>query len=71
MKNIIGLKDLRENMERYVSQVHKGQSFVVVKKSKPIFTICPVEAENSWEPVIDFTEIRKGGVKLEDVLARL
>ena len=71
MKNIIGLKELRENMQNYVDHVQRGQSFVVVKKSKPVFTISPVESPDLWEPVVDFTKIRKGGVKLDEILARL
>lgn len=71
MKNIIGLKELRENMKTYVDQVAHGRSFTIVSKSKPVFTISPIESEDFWEPVIDFTTIKRGGVKLEDVLARL
>jgi len=42
MKNaIIGLKDLRENMDSYISQINKGRTFVVVRKSKPVFRLAP------------------------------
>ncbi|MEK7565238.1 MAG: type II toxin-antitoxin system prevent-host-death family antitoxin [Patescibacteria group bacterium] len=73
MKNsIIGLKELRENTEVYVTQVKKGKSFVVVRKSKPVFKISPVTDEDSlWETVIDFTRIKKGGVAIEDIISRL
>ena len=73
MKNsIIGLKELRENIENYVSQVKKGKSFVVVRKSRPVFKISPVEEdEGLWETVVDFTRIKKGGVSISDLLARL
>ncbi len=71
MKKIVGLKELRENMNTYAARVEKGESFIVVKKSKPLFSINPVETEELWETVVDFSKIRKGGVSLEDVLKRL
>ena len=44
MKNsIIGLKELRENADTYISQVEKGKSFIVVRRSEPVFKISPPE----------------------------
>ena len=75
MKNsIVGLKELRENMDNYISQVKKGRSFVVVRKSKPVFKLTPLDMwgdEGVWEKVIDFTKIKKGGVLLADVLSKV
>lgn len=73
MRNsIVGLKELRENVAAYITQVDKGRSFIVVRKSRPVFKISPPDEDNSlWETVIDFTKIKKGGVKLDDVLSRL
>ena len=72
MKNsIIGLKDLRENTESYITKIKKGSSFVVVRKSKPIFKITPVDEwgdEGVWETVVDFTEINPRGISAKDVL---
>lgn len=68
MKSIIGLKELREHMDIYTGRVGKGESFIVVKKSKPLFTISPVETEEKWESVVDFTKMKKGGLSLQDVL---
>lgn len=42
MTNIIGLKELRQNMPHYAQKVQKGQSFIVVKQSKPLFKISPL-----------------------------
>jgi len=64
---IIGLKDLRENTESYITEIKKGRSFVVVKKSKPVFKITPVDEwgdEGVWETVVDFTKISPKGVPL-------
>lgn len=75
MKNtIIGLKELRENMDNYISQVGEGKSFVVVKKSKPVFKLTPLDMwgdEGMWERVADFTKIKKSGVPLADVLSKI
>jgi len=69
---IIGLRELRENIKTYIAQVEKGNSFTVVRRSRPIFTISPPDQETGqWEPVIDFTKIKKGGVKIEELLSRL
>jgi len=73
MENIIvGLKELRENMEKYASLVKKGKSFIVVKRSKPLFKISSIDEDDGlWETVIDFTKLRKGGIPAEELLSRL
>ena len=42
MENIIGLKELRQNMASFALKAQKGQSFIVVKQSKPLFRITPL-----------------------------
>ena len=72
MKRIIGLKELREHMETYVDKVKSGSTFIVVRRSSPIFKISPaIDESELWERVVDFTKIQKGGVQLEKILARL
>ena len=72
MQNIIGLRQLRENVGEYAKAVAKGESFIVVRQSKPLFKISPVaNEEEAWEEVMDFTKIKKGGIKLGELLARL
>ena len=73
-QKIIGLKELRENTENYISAVGKGKSFIVVRRSKPIFKVVPVDEwgdEGTWETIIDFTRIRKGGVLLDELIKKL
>ncbi len=70
--SIVGLKELRENIDTYIGAVQKGRSFVVVRKSKPVFKISSLsEAEELWEPLIDFTKIKKGGLSINRLLSRL
>jgi len=70
MENIINLKSLRENMQEYAQKVERGRSFIVFKRSKPLFRISPVD-ESLWEEVIDFTRIKKGGVDIKELLKRI
>ncbi|MEK7636422.1 MAG: hypothetical protein AAB362_01940 [Patescibacteria group bacterium] len=70
--HILGLKELRGNMQKYASLIEKGQSFIVVKRSKPLFKISSVDEDDGlWETVVDFTKIRKGGISAKELLARL
>ncbi|OHA89494.1 MAG: hypothetical protein A3C70_01500 [Candidatus Zambryskibacteria bacterium RIFCSPHIGHO2_02_FULL_43_14] len=69
---ILGLKELRENMQKYASRTEKGESFIVVKKSKPLFKISSLDEVNElWETVVDFTKINKNGVDAKKVLREL
>lgn len=54
---IVGLKELRENMEEYIEAVERGEKVTVVRRSKPVFVLQhPDDDEDQWETVIDFTE---------------
>ena len=69
--NLIGLKDLRQNIDKYTKLINKkGESFLVIRKGKPIFRLSPVE-EEQWEMMIDFTEFDPKGVPIEKVIAAL
>ena len=73
-QNIVGLKDLRLNIEKYIEMVRKGRSFLVVRKSNPVFKMEPVDEwgdDGVWEQVVDFTLIRKEGLPAARVLAAL
>ena len=72
MKNTaVGLKELRENIENWINQVRKGRSFLVFRKSKPVFRIVPPETEEQWETVTDFTKINKNGISAQEILKEL
>ncbi|MEK7630585.1 MAG: type II toxin-antitoxin system prevent-host-death family antitoxin [Patescibacteria group bacterium] len=69
--NIVGFKELREDADKYIAQVQKGRSFVVVRRSKPIFKMVPVDEwgdEGVWETVADFRTLHPKGVPATDVL---
>lgn len=71
MENLIALKDLRLNMEKYATEVKAGRSFIVLKQSKPLFKITPIDEDGRWEEVINFAKIKKGGVDIDALLAVL
>jgi prevent-host-death family protein len=66
---IIALKDFRLNAQAYINAVTKGESFVVVKRSRPAFRMEPID--DQWETVIDFTKINKHGVAAEEILSAI
>jgi prevent-host-death family protein len=70
METMIGLKELRENVDKYVARVKNGESLIVMRRSDPLFKITPVD-EGEWERVIDFTKIHKGGLNIEDLISRI
>lgn len=70
-KAIVGLKELRSNMNSYIAQVRKGKSFIVVRRSKPVLKISSPDDEDTWEQVIDFTAIKKDGIPAKDILKAL
>lgn len=69
--NTVSLKDLRDQFPKYIEAIANGQSFTVVKRSKPIFQINPISDDGSWQTIVDFTEIDGQGVSADDILAQL
>jgi antitoxin (DNA-binding transcriptional repressor) of toxin-antitoxin stability system len=70
LPSIIGFKELRENADKYISAVGQGRVFTVVRRSKPIFKMLPVDEwgdEGTWETVVDFTDKKNPkGTRMED-----
>ncbi|MCR4334622.1 MAG: type II toxin-antitoxin system Phd/YefM family antitoxin [Patescibacteria group bacterium] len=74
MNKIIGLKELRENIGTYITEVGKGKSFTIVRKSKPVFKMMPVDEwgdEGIWETIADFTDNPRGGIPPNELLLAL
>jgi prevent-host-death family protein len=69
--NTVSLKQLREEFPKYIDAVEKGQSFTVIKRSKPIFQIGPVADDGQWQTIADFTDIDSKGVAVDDILKEL
>lgn len=72
MHTIIGLKELRGNTEHYISAVNKGRSFTVVRRSRPVFKIIPVDKwgdEGHWETILDLTKGKDKNITAQELLA--
>lgn len=67
--NIIALKEFRLNAQKYIDASAKGHSFIVVKRSHPVFRIEPVE--EIWETVADFSSMPGGGISAKKLLTAL
>ncbi|MCX6068476.1 MAG: type II toxin-antitoxin system prevent-host-death family antitoxin [Chloroflexi bacterium] len=65
--NIIALKEFRLNAQKYIDASEKGHSFIVVKRSRPVFRIEPIAEQ--WETIADFSDI--GGIPINKFLKAL
>lgn len=74
MEKIIGLKEFRQKVNHLAKEVGKGQSFIIVRRSKPLFRIVPLQEQNEndqWVTLIDFTKINPRGVAIEQIIKAL
>ncbi|MBI5405586.1 type II toxin-antitoxin system prevent-host-death family antitoxin [Candidatus Kaiserbacteria bacterium] len=72
VQRIIGLKELRENMSTYIRQTEQGKSFTVVRRSRPVFKLVPVDEwgdEGTWETVVDFR--KEGGMSIDKFITAM
>lgn len=74
MNTIIGLKELRENTEKYIDAVGRGRSFTVVRRSRPVFTITPTVDEwgdeGQWETVLSLSKGKYKNMTAGELLQR-
>ena len=72
---IIGLKELREHTEKYVRAIEGGSSFTVMRRSKPIFRLIPIdewaEGGATEKTVADFRSITSKGIPITEVINAL
>ena len=47
MQQTVTMRELHRNLKKIGEEAQKGQTFVVIKNSKPAFTIGPVEEEST------------------------
>lgn len=70
MRNLVALKEFRQDVEKFAGRVAKGGTLIVTKRSRPLFRVGPVD-DGTWEEVVDFTKFKRGGIRVEDLLSRL
>ena len=75
MSKDISIKELRQRLSEIASNAEKGETYRVIRRSKPSFAIMKIDgerADDEWETVVDFTEGgKKTGVPLSKVLKTL
>ncbi|MDO8649086.1 MAG: hypothetical protein Q7R81_04885 [Candidatus Peregrinibacteria bacterium] len=72
MPKDLSIKELREQLSDIADRAERGESFRIIRRSKPSFMIMKVDADASeleWETVVDFTDGgKKAGMPVEDVV---
>ena len=68
-EQIIPFKEFRLNAAKYIDALSKGQSFLVMKRSRPVFRLEPVE--EMWETIGDFSTRSGGGIPAKELLKYL
>lgn len=68
-EQIIALKEFRLNAPKYIEALERGGTFIVVKRSRPVFRLEPVH--EIWETIGDFRALRGGGVSAKKLLQAL
>lgn len=72
MPKDISIKELRQNLSEIANRVEKGESYRVIRRSKPSFFILNIDSEvpeEDWETIVDFTDGGKtNGVRAEEVI---
>jgi len=68
----LSIKELRQQLSDVADRAERGESFRIIRRSKPSFVIMNVDADASeleWETVVDFTDGgKKRGMPVEDVV---
>ena len=71
----LSIKELRQNLADIADRAEKGESFRIIRRSRPSFVIMKVDAdieEEGWETVVDFTDGGKTkGVPIEEVIKEM
>ena len=72
MPKDISIKELREHLSDVADRAERGETFRVIRRSKPSFIIMRIDDDDSdegWETVVDFTDGgKRKGVSAEEVL---
>jgi antitoxin (DNA-binding transcriptional repressor) of toxin-antitoxin stability system len=64
-EQIVPFKEFRTNAAKYIAAMEKGASFLVVKRSRPVFRLEPID--EVWETIGDFSELKKGGISAKEL----
>ena len=57
-QQIIGIKQLHQNLKKIAEAALAGQSFIVVKNSRPVFKIEPIQSVSKKYTLADFRKLQ-------------
>ena len=63
---IVPFKEFRTHAVEYIDALSKGARFLVVKRSRPVFRLEPVN--EIWETIADFRSMKGGGISAEKLI---
>lgn len=76
MPKDVPIKKFREKLAEYADRIEAGESFRIIRRSKPSFVVMhiddDVDSEGKWETVVDFTDGgKKKGMPADNLLKLL
>ena len=74
MSTLISIKDFRKTLADVADAVEKGETFTIMRRSRPAFVVKPFEEDEefNWKTAIDFTENgKKKGIRASQLLEAL
>ena len=72
MTKVIPIKEFRKNLSHFADIVEDGGIIVVIRHSQPAFKVIPVNQEEKWEELIDFTAGgKKKGIPARKLLTEM
>ena len=75
MTHYVGVKEFRQNIDKYAKEAQKGNTMLVLKHNKPLFEMNKPRDkwgdEGEWETVVSFRDMKGGGAPAEEVLKAL
>lgn len=76
MPKDVPIKEFRDNLADFANRIEAGESFRIIRRSKPSFVVMHINGESEmneeWETVVDCTDGgKKEGLPAEDLLKLL
>jgi len=71
MSTVISIKDFRQSLAAIADAIAGGETFTVMRRSRPAFVVRPFEEDEElqWKTAIDFTENgKKKGIPAKKLL---
>lgn len=68
MSDQVGIRELRQDLSRYLRRVRKGERLVVTDRNRPVALLTPLpEDEDPWERLIAEGKVTRATRRLEDL----